>query len=177
MFLIDQIFDTPMFLISPSTKVFPMIPFCVKCLQGWEFSWATQCHNTLCKKGQFYKRIRERSGSVVEYLTQDREAAGSSLTGATALWSLSKTHPNLVLVQPRKTHPCITERLVMGCNKQNNYQEKDQVKIFGSYNITLLYPNRYSYELRYKKLDLTFRRINKEIIIVFTCTLVLDLQP
>ena len=35
---------------------------------------------------------RERSGSVVECLTRDRKAAGSSLTGVTALWSLSKTH-------------------------------------------------------------------------------------
>ena len=35
---------------------------------------------------------RERSGSVVECLTRDRWAAGSSLTGVTALWSLSKTH-------------------------------------------------------------------------------------
>ena len=34
----------------------------------------------------------ERSGSVVECLTQDQEATGSSLTGVTALWSLSKTH-------------------------------------------------------------------------------------
>ena len=34
----------------------------------------------------------ERSGSVVECLTQDQGAAGSSLTGVTALWSLSKTH-------------------------------------------------------------------------------------
>ena len=31
-------------------------------------------------------------GSVVECLTRDRGAAGSSLTGVTALWSLSKTH-------------------------------------------------------------------------------------
>ena len=45
---------------------------------------------------------RERSGSVVECLTRDRRAAGSSLTGVTALWSLSKS---LVLVQPRKTRP------------------------------------------------------------------------
>ena len=30
--------------------------------------------------------------SVVECLTGDREAAGSSLTGVTALWSLCKTH-------------------------------------------------------------------------------------
>ena len=35
---------------------------------------------------------RERSGSVVECLTQDRRAVGSSLVGVTALWSLSKTH-------------------------------------------------------------------------------------
>ena len=35
---------------------------------------------------------RERSGSVVECLTRDRGAAGLSLTGVTALWSLSKTH-------------------------------------------------------------------------------------
>ena len=34
----------------------------------------------------------ECSGSVVECLTRDRGAAGSSLTGVTALWSLSKTH-------------------------------------------------------------------------------------
>ena len=35
---------------------------------------------------------RERSGSVVECLTRDRRAAGLSITGVTALWSLSKTH-------------------------------------------------------------------------------------
>ena len=37
-------------------------------------------------------QLRERSGSVVECLTLDRRAAGSSLTGVTSLWSLSKTH-------------------------------------------------------------------------------------
>ena len=34
----------------------------------------------------------ERSGRGVECLTGDRGAAGSSLTGVTALWSLSKIH-------------------------------------------------------------------------------------
>ena len=33
-----------------------------------------------------------RSGSVVKCLTRDQKAAGSSLKGVTALWSLSKTH-------------------------------------------------------------------------------------
>ena len=40
----------------------------------------------------FSYKMRERSGSVVECLTRDRGAAGSSLNGVTALWSLSKTH-------------------------------------------------------------------------------------
>ena len=42
---------------------------------------------------QFNRVIsRERSGSVVECLTRDQRVAGSSLTGVTVLWSLSKTH-------------------------------------------------------------------------------------
>ena len=32
-----------------------------------------------------HDKLRERSGSVVEFLTRDRRAAGSSLTGVTAL--------------------------------------------------------------------------------------------
>ena len=36
--------------------------------------------------------IRERSGEVVECLTRDWRAAGSSLIGVTALCLLSKTH-------------------------------------------------------------------------------------
>ena len=40
---------------------------------------------------------------------------GFDLTGVTALWSLSKTHySSLVLVQPRETPSCLTERLLMG---------------------------------------------------------------
>ena len=36
--------------------------------------------------------VWERSGSVVECLTRNGGALGSSLTSVTALWSLSKTH-------------------------------------------------------------------------------------
>ena len=64
---------------------------------------------------------RECSGSVVECMTQDREAAGSSHNGVTALWSLSKTHyTSLILVKPRKTCPCLTERLLMGRKESNH---------------------------------------------------------
>ena len=44
------------------------------------------------RSGDLLIQCRERSGSVVECLTRDRRVAGSSLTGVTALWSLSKTH-------------------------------------------------------------------------------------
>ena len=40
--------------------------------------------------------------------------------GVTALWSLSKTiYPSLVLVQPRKTRPCLTERLLTRRKESN----------------------------------------------------------
>ena len=68
----------------------------------------------------------ERSGLVVECFTRDRGAAGSSLTGVTALWSLSKNiNPSLVLVQPRKTRPSIIERLLMG-GKESNQTDKSR---------------------------------------------------
>ena len=30
-----------------------------------------------------------------------------------------RSYPSLVLVQPRKTRPCLTERLLMGCKESN----------------------------------------------------------
>ena len=54
--------------------------------------WIFQKFNLLLIFTFYYKYIWERSGSVVECLTRDRRVAGSSLTGVTALWSLSKTH-------------------------------------------------------------------------------------
>ena len=65
-------------------------------------------------------RKRECSDSVVECLTQDRGAVGSSLTGVTALWSLSKTHLSWFSTgSTQKTHPCLTERLLMGHIESN----------------------------------------------------------
>ena len=49
---------------------------------------------------------RERSGSMIECLPRDRGAAGSHLTGVTALCPGARPiNPSLVLVQPRKTGP------------------------------------------------------------------------
>ena len=60
-----------------------------------------------------------------ECLTRDPEAAGLSLTGFTALY----IYPSFVLVQPRKTHLCLTERLLMGrieSNQINKPTDQDQ---------------------------------------------------
>ena len=57
---------------------------------------------------------------MVECLTRDREAAGSSLTGVTVLCHrASNIYPSLVLVQHWKTRPCITERLLIGSKESN----------------------------------------------------------
>ena len=77
------------------------------------------------------KLHREPSGSVIECLTRDREATGSSLTGVTASWSLTHfrhIYPSLVLVQPRKTLPCLTERLLMG-GKESNQTKQTKIAL------------------------------------------------
>ena len=59
--------------------------------------------------------VREHSGSVVECLTRDRGVAGLSLTCVTVLCLRARhINPCLVLVQPRKTCPDITEKLLTG---------------------------------------------------------------
>ena len=73
----------------------------------------------------------EHSGSVVECLTRDREAAGSSLTGVTALCPCARhINPIFELVQPRKTRPYITERLLMGCKESNKNTNKQNNLIY-----------------------------------------------
>ena len=78
------------------------------------------------------KKTRERCCSVVECLTRNRKAAGSSLTVATALCLRARhINPSLVLVQPRKTCPYITERLLMGPKESNNLTIQSKKTIFG----------------------------------------------
>ena len=59
----------------------------------------------------FIQKCRERSGSVVECLTRDE---GPRVPASPASLCCVLEH-SLVLVQPRKTHPYITERLLIGC--------------------------------------------------------------
>ena len=51
---------------------------------------------------------------------RDRGAAGSSLTSVTVLCSWARRiDPSLVLIQPKKSRPYITERLLMGRKESN----------------------------------------------------------
>ena len=61
------------------------------------------------------------SGRVID--SRPREA-GSSLTGITALchWA-RQVDPSLVLVQPRKTRPYISDRLLMRRKESNQTQQ------------------------------------------------------
>ena len=65
----------------------------------------------------------ERNGSVVECLTRDREAVRLlvRVSSSSLCCEPCARHnfPSLVLVQPRKTPPCLTERLLMGRNESN----------------------------------------------------------
>ena len=65
--------------------------------------------------------VIEPGSAVVEYLTRDGRVAGLSLTSVTALCSWAR-HINLslALVQPRKTRPYITKRVLMGHKESNN---------------------------------------------------------
>ena len=57
---------------------------------------------------------------MVECLTRDRGATGSSLTGVTALCPWARhINPSLVLVQPRKTCSYIAESLLMRLKESN----------------------------------------------------------
>ena len=74
---------------------------------------------------------REHSGSVVECLTRDPRGNGFEPHLRHCVVSLSKNiNPSLVLVQPRKTRPYITERLLMG------RKESNQIKTY----VTVLCP-------------------------------------
>ena len=72
--------------------------------------------------------IWERSGSVVECLTQDQEARiQASPTSLPCGPSARQIYPSLVLVQPRKLCPCLTERLMMGRKKSNQTNKRGPI--------------------------------------------------
>ena len=58
---------------------------------------------------------------MVECLTRDQRVAPASLR-----CDLENINPSLVLVQPRKTRPFITERLLMGRKESNQTKKQNK---------------------------------------------------
>ena len=83
------------------------------------------------EKGLSIKLGRERSGSVVECLTRGRGIVGSRASLRCGPWA-RHIYPSLVLVQPKKTHPCLTERLLMGCKESNQTNKQIKLGIFSN---------------------------------------------
>ena len=79
-------------------------------------------------KGILLISSQECSSSVVECLTQERGDVGSSLTGVNSLCPWARhINPSLILIQPRKTRPFITEGLLMGCKESNKQTNKSLI--------------------------------------------------
>ena len=74
---------------------------------------------------------QERRDSVVECLTRDRGAAGSSLNVSLRCGPWTRhIYPSFILFQPRKTCPCLTERLLMGHKESNKKKKKKRTSKF-----------------------------------------------
>ena len=86
----------------------------------------TVCQSTHLGVSRIQLYRRECSRSVVECLTSDR---GFEPHRCRCVVSLSKNiNPSLVLVQPRKTGPFITDRLLMG-HKESNQTNKQLYRV------------------------------------------------
>ena len=70
--------------------------------------------------------------AVVECLTRDRGAGGFEPHWRRGPWA-RHIYPSLVLVQTRKSRPCLTERLLMGCKVSNQTNKQTMLGIFMYY--------------------------------------------
>ena len=76
---------------------------------------------------------------MVECLTRERRGCGLEPHQRHFVVTLSKNiNPSLVLVQPRKTRPFITERLLMR-PKESNQTNKLKVQGFGNFELSPMF--------------------------------------
>ena len=80
-----------------------------------------------CTFKYLHTGVRERNGRVLDARQKGR---GFEPHRRHCVVSLSKNiNPSLVLVQPRKTRPFITERLLMGCKESNQTNKKKHTDV------------------------------------------------
>ena len=112
--------------------------------------------------GQKRKVVQNYGGSVVECLTGDRGATDSSFTSVTVFCPWARhINPGLVLIQPRKTRPYITERLLMGRKESNQTNKCSKIRTFTvSINFILLIEIRTLAKSAYQKVIFLFLNQN-----------------
>ena len=72
---------------------------------------------------ELQRLTRERSGKVLDSRQKGHRIRASPASLRYGPWA-RHIYPSLVLVQPRKTRPYITERLLMGCKESNQTNEQ-----------------------------------------------------
>ena len=91
--------------------------------ESWKTnSWARQMIKTNLLKG-----ARWFSGRVLDSRPRGRGVRASPTSLRCGPWA-RHIDPSLVLDQPRKTRPCLTERLLMGCKESNQTKLKRAIK-------------------------------------------------
>ena len=106
-------------------KMFYYFLHCLQAVNTYNSSWGFSLIVLL-----IFQHLKKR-GSVVECLTGDRGAAGFEPRRRGCVVSMSKNiNPSLALVQPRKTHHFIIERLLIGCKESNQTKRLKMVDLF-----------------------------------------------
>ena len=115
----------PVIVVSLAIYTFLLHPICYRQGRSFYQSKNGPAHDILVLITLFKRGAQWLSGRVLDSRLR---GPGSSLTGVTVLCPWARhIYPSLVLVQPRKTHPYITERLLMG-RKESNQTNKHCLK-------------------------------------------------
>ena len=106
----------PQFMVLAETSTFAIFRGRNVCA---ETSWAEMSVCYIHPRIYLPKK-RDCSGLVVECLTQNQGPQVQASPASLCCGPLARhIYPSLVLVQPRKTHPHLTKRFLMGCKESN----------------------------------------------------------
>ena len=96
---------------------------CIDKISRWYIEQRNYLSSSLVSNQIYYMGGQWLSGRVLD---SRPKGCGFEPHQRHCVMSLSKNiSPSLVLVQPRKTHPFITERLLMGCKESNLTYKQD----------------------------------------------------
>ena len=99
---------------------------------------------------------------MAECLTRERPRVWASQASLRCCPWARHIYPSLVLVQPRKTHPCLTERLLMG-RKESNQTNKQNMLLMHSFFFVVFFLYVYAFWVRYK-IDVISSNVHKCVV-------------